>query len=802
MEGPRKVHTVALDLEVVSSNRFGTVIVIYSPLSVLIRAIDEVTGVLSLAVLCLFSRHPKNWFISSAAVVYASSFYVIRTSGRHSFGEDALCVRTSALAVIAVAFLFVTTDKRGLTTEQLGVSGHLLGLLVFHFALFRLQSSAIVPEEVATLCYSLVAGWVRYNVTVLSCGGDDTAVILATARPCDDSTVPIRQRPKLPPLVIDEPQEDHEEDEEDTEVHELATARSSVHKELNKFQLVHRADESELFKHMHSESVDMFEGREASSRRKLLRYVFHEMRAPLNAISMAVELLTNQYKTGATPKSRKADLETLQMIEEASLTMERTLKDSMTLQRIEEGLLVPQVKIFSVHEMCDDIHDALMLVLRSSSVRFAYSVDPAVPVQLVGDHFRLRHVVAHVVSNGIKYSRPGDVVRMRVTLGPRTQAFSCDEDEGGGVGHEVEGADGERISLTVKASENVVFSISDQGVGMSAELQASDIFKPFSTLKTDELKNFRGSGLGLAICKKIMHFLQGAISYNSVPNEGTTFTVTYPLTRLDKNSMDEYDSDCDESGPATVGTYSGSFYSPTCTPETTRRKIALTRAKSFRGQRLFNIMQTPSSVFECPTPKSNIPSPMRSDDPSDHQEILHTQSDHRLASIDEADCEYSPRPGDADSPTSSSNPPSPERVSLVDPPPRRPSFQGSPRFATKRLSARTLSINTHTGSLVDRESNYNSVASSFRSDAAPELLASTERSMSSDGEGDHPVSRHNSEYAALTEKNVNLHILRSASTDVACVLQVQGAPPRARVSSGRLPLVEMLSACKVLVVDG
>lgn len=34
------------------------------------------------------------------------------------------------------------------------------------------------------------------------------------------------------------------------------------------------------------------------------------------------------------------------MIEEASLTMERTLKDSMTLQRIEEGLLVPQVKIF------------------------------------------------------------------------------------------------------------------------------------------------------------------------------------------------------------------------------------------------------------------------------------------------------------------------------------------------------------------------------------------------------------------------------------------------------------------------
>lgn len=789
---------------------------------------------------CLLSGHPKGWQLSGAATIYAVAVFLVHTTAHSSV--DVLGVRTAALAVIFAAFAFTATDRRALTSEQLWVSGQLVVLLGFHLALHYLQAGAVIPEEVTGLCYSLLAGWVRYNVTALSCGGQSAPVRVKTVTAeVDYSNHHIEQEEEI--SLADEGGEECMDelplggsanseaatraDSPYEESGRNSPLLTSVNKELNKFQLEHRADETEMFRRQHSDSVDMSEEREANSRRKLLRYVFHEMRAPLNAISMAVELLTNQYKTGATPKSRKADLETLQMIEEASLTMERTLKDSMTLQRIEEGLLVPQVKIFSVHEMCDDIHDALAQVLRSSSVRFTYSIDSAVPTQLVGDHFRLRHVVAHVVSNAIKYSRSGSEVRMTVSVAQRA-GESAGEGSGSGTGdlgiaHAIiDGQGMYQLSLGARASEDIIFCISDQGVGMSAELQATDIFKPFSLLKTEEIKNFRGSGLGLAICKKIMHFLQGSITYSSVSNEGTTFTVSYPLTRLDRESVDECDSGGEEQAfDGHLGSMSGSFQSPLGSPEVGRRKVALSRARSFRGQRLFNIMQTPSSVFECPTPKSTVVSTHSAGEVADVLADMGVQGwaehrEHRLASIDEVDNEDSPRRAPArergltfvDSPVSSPGRPSLGESSPQPPPPARLSFHGSPRFAAKTLSARTLSMNTihtnhTTGSYIDRESSYNSPASSFRSELA-DFLPKLTRSISDDGDNQpEPLPRNNSEYAALTEKNVHLHILRSASTDVTRVLQVQGAAGRSRPTSiKRLSLADMLAACKVLVVDG
>jgi signal transduction histidine kinase len=202
----------------------------------------------------------------------------------------------------------------------------------------------------------------------------------------------------------------------------------------------------------------------------------------------------------------------------------------MTLQKIEEGLLVPQLKIFSVYDMCDDINDALSQVLKSSSVAFRYEVQDSVPLQVVGDHFRVRHVVAHVLSNAIKYSQPGSVVTMAVHMAD-SGAPAGFQANGSDTVEDVEGPRSSESSVRLMREGGnqmqVVFCVTDRGVGMSAELQQSDIFKPFSMLKTEDLRAARGSGLGLAICKKIMEFLRGSISYISIPNEGTTFQVRH-----------------------------------------------------------------------------------------------------------------------------------------------------------------------------------------------------------------------------------------------------------------------------------
>lgn len=292
-----------------------------------------------------------------------------------------------------------------------------------------------------------------------------------------------------------------------------------------------------------SEQQRQFVHSDNASRRQLLRYVFHEMRAPLNSISMAVDLLTHHSKKG-TPKNKFQDLEALQIIEEAALTMERTLKDTMTLQKIDEGSLVAQCKIFSVHSLCDDIKDALKQVLKSKSVTLNYAVDADVPEQIVGDHFRIRHVVAHVLSNAIKFSRAGGAVEMHVGLRDlstsvppsgypsalaaenRSRACSSSNLAGADLGKDscstnsAKHTDGQgahpqvatEYDLCPSARDSfeglddpspveflksptehladgkyVVISITDSGIGMSSELQESDIFKPFNQLKTEEI---------------------------------------------------------------------------------------------------------------------------------------------------------------------------------------------------------------------------------------------------------------------------------------------------------------------------
>ncbi|MEH7749249.1 ATP-binding protein, partial [Neobacillus drentensis] len=66
--------------------------------------------------------------------------------------------------------------------------------------------------------------------------------------------------------------------------------------------------------------------------------------------------------------------------------------------------------------------------------------------------------------------------------------------------------------------------ISDMGVGIE-EANLKKIFSPFYTTKSD------GTGLGLSICQKIIQDHGGTIEVTSIPNQGTTFTICFPLNK-------------------------------------------------------------------------------------------------------------------------------------------------------------------------------------------------------------------------------------------------------------------------------
>lgn len=83
-----------------------------------------------------------------------------------------------------------------------------------------------------------------------------------------------------------------------------------------------------------------------------------------------------------------------------------------------------------------------------------------------------------------------------------------------------------------EAEPFVVIDVADTGVGIPVDLQ-SRIFEPFFSTKTS------GTGLGLSICRQIMLRHGGTIQVQSTRNRGSTFTLAFPLQRMEKAAFFE-----------------------------------------------------------------------------------------------------------------------------------------------------------------------------------------------------------------------------------------------------------------------
>jgi CheY-like chemotaxis protein len=123
------------------------------------------------------------------------------------------------------------------------------------------------------------------------------------------------------------------------------------------------------------------------------------------------------------------------------------------------------------------------------------------PDRLAGDPGRLRQVILNLVGNAIKFTERGEVV-LRVALDAESES---------------------RVTLR--------FSVRDTGVGIPADKQGR-IFEAFAQVDGSTTRRYGGTGLGLAICLQLVELMDGQISVESRPEEGSTFTFTASFGKM------------------------------------------------------------------------------------------------------------------------------------------------------------------------------------------------------------------------------------------------------------------------------
>ena len=93
------------------------------------------------------------------------------------------------------------------------------------------------------------------------------------------------------------------------------------------------------------------------------------------------------------------------------------------------------------------------------------------------------------------------------------------------------------VSAVVKAEDHIatrlVLSVTDNGVGISEEHMAR-IFEPFVQVDGSMTRKAGGAGLGLSICRCLAELMGGQISATSALGQGSTFSVTVPVTKPDQ----------------------------------------------------------------------------------------------------------------------------------------------------------------------------------------------------------------------------------------------------------------------------
>jgi len=225
------------------------------------------------------------------------------------------------------------------------------------------------------------------------------------------------------------------------------------------------------------------------TKNKLFSIIGHDLRSPIGIANMYADTMLED----KTLKSKQHEM--LKFISDSSSAALHLLNNLLMWGKSETGTVIYRPTYFDIQELFVESINQFKGAMEAKDLKFTINSENQI---IFADRFMIFMVVNNVLSNAVKFSEPGKIIKATIH------------------------------NIIIRKRKNVVIQIEDEGVGMSPEL-IETVLKTNEYISQRGTKNEKGSGLGLKICRDFIKQNNGKFNILSEKGKGTTIEIIIPV---------------------------------------------------------------------------------------------------------------------------------------------------------------------------------------------------------------------------------------------------------------------------------